>query len=187
MTFGEGGDGIDNPAGFIRGLINEGETQTSGLAIYREAGGKMIMWSGSSDPCCSYIEQENTFDTAVKGLGAEQVQKMFALYSIPGMGHCAGGTGPEDSTDMLLQTMIDWVEKGKEPGAIVAHRGTRVQTPFRVMTTTAEAGVPLQASTGVSRDFLLCRYPMVSVFDTSKAKVEGAVYDAGNWSCRAKR
>jgi hypothetical protein len=28
-----------NPAGFIRGLLNEGETPTAGLAIYREAGG----------------------------------------------------------------------------------------------------------------------------------------------------
>lgn len=35
------GDGYDigNPAGFMRGLIAEGETATSGLQIFREAGG----------------------------------------------------------------------------------------------------------------------------------------------------
>ncbi len=157
------------------------------LLGFEKAGGKLIKWSGSSDPCCSYIEQENTYDNAVGGLGAERVAKMFALYSIPGMGHCAGGTGPEDAIDMMLVALIDWVEKGKAPGAIAAHRGDRVQTPFKVMATTAEAGVPLQPSTGQSRDFLLCRYPMVSVFDRSKANVPGAVLDAANWSCRAKR
>lgn len=158
------------------------------LVGFQKAGGKFIMWSGSSDPCCSYIEQENTYNNAAKFFGPEQVAKFFALYSIPGMGHCRGGTGPEDSTDLLLMALIDWVETKKAPAGVVTHRGPdRIQTPFRILTTTAEAGVPAAPSTGQSRDFLLCRYPMVSVFDKSKAKTPGAVYEAASWSCKASR
>ena len=51
----------------------------------------------------------------------------------------------------------------------------------------AAAGVPVAPYSGDSRDFLLCRYPQVSVFDKSKANVPGAAYDAHNWSCRASR
>jgi feruloyl esterase len=159
------------------------------LVGFQKAGGKFIMWSGSSDPCCSYIEQENTYDNAAKFFGKDQVAKFFALYSIPGMGHCRGGSGPEDSTDMLLMSLIDWVEKGKDPQGVVAHRGPdRVQTPFHILATTAEADVPAaRSSGGRSRDFLLCHYSAVSVFDKTKANTPRAVLEAANWSCRSKR
>lgn len=40
MTFDDVGEPSNgNPAGFIRGLLNEGEGPTSGLRIYRDAGG----------------------------------------------------------------------------------------------------------------------------------------------------
>lgn len=39
MAAGEYGEYTDNPAGFMRALLAEGESATSGLAIYREAGG----------------------------------------------------------------------------------------------------------------------------------------------------
>ncbi len=175
-------------AGFTAGGFNI-PSKPQDLVGFKKAGGKFIMWSGSSDPCCSYIEQENTYNNAAGLFGAAETAKFFALYSVPGMGHCRGGTGPEDSTDMLLSALIDWVENGKAPGGVVAHRGAdRIQTPFRILTTTAEAGVPSAGSSGgPSRDFLMCRYPMVSVFDKSKAGVPGAVYDAVNWTCRASR
>jgi hypothetical protein len=39
VAAGDYGEYTGNPAGFIRALIGEGESATSGLAIYREAGG----------------------------------------------------------------------------------------------------------------------------------------------------
>lgn len=36
-----GGPSNGNPAGFIRGLLNEGEAPTAGLQIYRDAGGRI--------------------------------------------------------------------------------------------------------------------------------------------------
>jgi feruloyl esterase len=36
------------------------------------------------------------------------------------------------------------------------------------------------------RDFLLCPIPQIAVFDKAKANIEGAVYDAKNWSCRVR-
>lgn len=157
------------------------------LVGFEKAGGKFILWSGTSDPCCSYIEQENAYNSALHEFGAARVNRFFALYPVPGMGHCGGGTGPTDSTDLMFQSLIDWVEKGKTPGKIVAHRGARAQMPFKMLTTTAEAGVPISPYSGDSRDFLMCRYPLVSVFDKTKAKIPDAVYDARNWSCKPRR
>lgn len=41
MTLDGGEDDFTNPAGFIRGLLNEGEGPTAGLQIYRDAGGEI--------------------------------------------------------------------------------------------------------------------------------------------------
>ena len=41
MPFGDDPFSNGNPAGFIRGLINEGEGPTAGLDIYRAAGGEI--------------------------------------------------------------------------------------------------------------------------------------------------
>ena len=47
--------------------------------------------------------------------------------------------------------------------------------------------MPKPLDDGASREFLLCPYPLISVFDKSKTKVPEAVYQAANWSYRAKR
>ena len=116
------------------------------------------------------------------------VAKFATLYEIPGAGHCGGGTGSNDHADQLLQTLIGWVEQGKTPAAVVAHRGEHAQLAFNADDEMARtAGVRIPVPAGPARDFLLCPFPQVPVFDKSKAKVPGAVNDAANWSCRASR
>ena len=46
------------------------------------------------------------------------------------------------------------------------------------------SGVLVPPPTGTSRDFLLCPYPEVAVFDRTKAGIPDAVYDAANWTCQ---
>jgi hypothetical protein len=43
------------------------------------------------------------------------------------------------------------------------------------------------ADVSLPRDFLVCPYPMRSVFEQRKAAVPGAVLEAGNWSCQLPR
>jgi hypothetical protein len=82
--------------------------------------------------------------------------------------------------------MIDWVEKGRAPEGVVAHRGDRAKLMF-ASADGSVSGVVVPPAVGSARDFLLCPYPMVSVFDRSKANTPGAVFEAANWSCRASR
>lgn len=160
------------------------------LSPFEKAGGKALFWGGVSDPCCSNLANENFFiDMAGAMGGADRVAKFATLYPVPGAGHCGGGTGPDDHADQLLQALIAWVEKGEQPGAVVAHRGAdRAKPAFKGDNELAtQSGVAIPTGEGASRDFVMCPYPQVSVFDKSKASVPGAVYEAKNWSCRASR
>lgn len=61
----------------------------------------------------------------------------------------------------------------------------RQQLLFADPATKMVSGVLVPPPTGSSRDFMLCRFPEVAVFDRSKAGTPNAVYDAANWSCKA--
>jgi feruloyl esterase len=150
---------------------------------------KAIFYVGIGDPAFPHVGMENYFNVLTKKIGAERVQSFARLYQVPGWGHCGGGSGPTDGTDVMLDALTKWVEKGTPPQALVMHRGAdRVQTLFpsiRSVAGQAEAGarVPVAASMP-SRDFLVCQYPMLAVFDKSKAEASDAVYEAKNWSCK---
>lgn len=167
--------------------IGYGYPYSADLRGMRKSGNKVILWNGVSDPCCIDTEMEQYYQDAAAKVGGMAALRQFArFYRVPGMGHCGGGTGPQDAPDMLLQELINWVEKDEEPGPVVAHRGAeRAQLLFADPKTRQVSGVLVPPPTGGSRDFLLCPYPMVSVFDRSKADLPGAVYDAKNWSCKA--
>jgi hypothetical protein len=87
----------------------------------------------------------------------------------------------------MLQALMDWVEKGAPPRDLVMHRGADRAKRLFAADTTREIGVAVGQSNGTSRDFRVCPYPLVSVFDRAKAQVSGAVYDAKNWSCQLAR
>jgi feruloyl esterase len=157
------------------------------LRGYKKAGGKLIMWNGVSDPCCSDVDQLTYFQSAGKKVGGMQQLDEFAkFYSIPGMAHCGGGTGPQDAPDQLIEAMIAWVEKDRAPGPVVAHRGDRAKMLFADPKTGTVSGVLVPPSKGTARDFLLCPYPQVAKFNQALANTPGAVDDAANWSCKAQ-
>jgi len=41
------------------------------------------------------------------------------LYGVPGMGHCAGGPGPQPDYSAWLTALVGWVEEGQRPEAII--------------------------------------------------------------------
>jgi feruloyl esterase len=155
---------------------------------FEKAGGKAIFYVGIGDPAFPHVGMENWFNIWMDRIGAERRDKIAKLYQVPGWGHCGGGSGPTDGTDVMLHALINWVEKGATPGALTMHRGAdRVKLLFPNIQSAAgraEAGAVVPVLTERSRDFLVCPYPQIAVFDKRKASIAGAVYDAVNWTCR---
>ncbi len=60
----------------------------------------------------------------------EETDKFLRLYMVPGMGHCGGGQG--HSTVDWLTPLVDWVENGVAPEAIVGSKpgSTRPHCPY---------------------------------------------------------
>ncbi|MAF29873.1 MAG: hypothetical protein CL820_01625 [Croceicoccus sp.] len=166
--------------------LDFGYPYNTDLRPFQRDGGKVLFWNGVSDPCCSDIETEQYFLEAGNKAdgGMAGFRDMAAYYRIPGMAHCGGGTGPADAPDQLLRELIDWVEKGKAPGPVVAHRGTdRAKMAFADQSGTV-SGVIVPPPTGSSRDFLLCPYPTVATF--KGVQTSDGVYDAANWQCQKR-
>jgi len=163
------------------------------LTPLEKTGGKVMLFVGVSSPCCSNLEMENYVAKVTREQGAARVSRYMAMYQFPGVGHCSGGPGPQDGIDVVLEELVRWVEEGRQPGPVVAHKGAdrtrfmfaaNADVPMVPKELTGDRPLPTPPVTGPSRDFLLCPYPQKSVFDRSKANVPGAVLEAANWSCR---
>ena len=83
--------------------------------------GKLILYHGWADglvvpqPTLAYYHDmvEMTFGGDLSA-GRERAR----LFMVPGMGHCRGGNGP-DTWDRL-RPLVDWVERGTAPDALIA-------------------------------------------------------------------
>lgn len=138
------------------------------ISAFKKAGGKLILWAGLGEnavPPSTEIESYKIMKKIIPG-----TDDFVRLYLAPGVYHCAGGPGPQDTPDRLLDKVIDWVEQGKRPDEVVASAWT--PTP----------GSPLAAAPPIpSRTVLLCPYPQTAVFSAKKGAFP---YDAANWSCK---
>jgi feruloyl esterase len=158
-----------------------GGPYSTDLKPFDKANGKVIFWNGVSDPCCSDQDLINYYKHVGAAVGSTATLESFSrLYKVPGIGHCGGGTGPQDAPDRLLESLIAWVEKGHAPREVVTHRGERASLMFANPNTGTVSGVVVPPSTGTPRDFLLCPYPTIAKFNGKK---DGEA-DAVNWSCR---
>jgi pimeloyl-ACP methyl ester carboxylesterase len=89
------------------------------LGSYYRKGGKILFYHGASDPWYSMID---TLDYVQRNEAVNPEANSSRFYSVPGMAHCSDG-GLEQFD--MLTTLVDWVENGKSPGAIVATDWTR--------------------------------------------------------------
>jgi pimeloyl-ACP methyl ester carboxylesterase len=90
------------------------------ISSFIDQGGKHIFYHGEADPWFSANETVRYF----KAMGefhdsVTSVEDYARLYLVPGMAHCAGGEQTVDSFD-LLTPIVEWVESGEAPGAVVA-------------------------------------------------------------------
>jgi feruloyl esterase len=134
-------------AGYIEALETD-------LSAFKARGGKILFYHGWHDPGPSPINTITYYNDVLATMGPDQSDWM-RLFMVPGMGHCAGGIGPDQAN--YLYAIEDWVEDGKAPERIIASR-TR------------------DGATDMTRP--LCPYPQVAVWDR-----EGDPNDAASFTC----
>lgn len=95
------------------------EPASTNLSTFSGHGGKLLFFHGDSDPWFSPLDTLQYYQSlAATNGGADKVASWSRLYLVPGMGHCGGGPSL-DQFDML-SAVVNWVEKGTAPDAVVA-------------------------------------------------------------------
>jgi hypothetical protein len=137
-------------------------TDTFGhLDQFRASGGKLLTFVGMNDQLIMPQGVLHYYRQMARRYGGpndddfSEVQKFFRLFRGPGVGHCAGGVGPQPQG--LFNVLVDWVENKVAPQSVLAQN--------------AVGGV-------VTRTRPLCPYPQTAVY-----KGSGSVDDAANFSC----
>lgn len=134
-------------------------TDNPDLTPFRDRGGKIILWHGWSD---QLIYPEGTIDYYQRVErqmgGAANVSQFARLFLAPGVGHCAGGPGPQPAGQ--FDAVVRWVEQGQAPESLNAVRR--------------------DASGKVVRSRPLCQFPMIA-----KYKGTGSSDEAANFACAA--
>jgi len=126
------------------------------LSKFKARGGKLLLYHGWADPGPApenTINYLNAVNKQVSGNNSDWMR----LFLLPGVGHCSGGTGP-DQVDYLT-ALENWREKGVAPNEVLA---TRNRQDLPRMTRP------------------LCAYPQVAKYSGS-----GDTNDAKNFSCAA--
>ncbi|MCB5362159.1 tannase/feruloyl esterase family alpha/beta hydrolase [Pusillimonas sp. CC-YST705] len=138
------------------------------LETLRDRGGKMIVVHGASDGVFSVDDTQQWYEGLMQANNGD-ASKFARFFPVPGMGHGSGGPST-DQFDML-DSLIDWVERGKAPDSVLAQaRGAG--NPGGVNT-------ELPADWAPDRTRPLCPYPLVARYNGS-----GSIERAENFSCK---
>jgi feruloyl esterase len=126
------------------------------LSRFKARGGKIVSYFGWSDPALNPLMGVRYYEAVTQAFGPSTTD-FYRLFMVPGMLHCRGGVGV--STFDAVTPLVEWVEKGSAPRAIV---GARVVDGKTVRTRP------------------LCPYPQTAIYSGS-----GSVDDAANFTCGA--
>ncbi|MBQ0929807.1 tannase/feruloyl esterase family alpha/beta hydrolase [Ideonella alba] len=129
------------------------------LTAFRAHGGKLLVYHGHSDAVFSVNDTRRWVDKLVANGGADTVR----FYGVPGMAHCSGG--PATDQFDALGALVDWVEQGRAPQALLA----RVNP----------ANKELPADWSKDRSRLLCPHPQVARYSGGPAE------SASSFRCEA--
>jgi len=141
------------------------------ISSFASRGGKAIVYQGWQDPVTNALDTIAYYERVRARQGSqESTDRFFRLFLVPGMGHCAGGTGATsfgnqnapapmiDAQHDLLSAIDAWVEKSTPPDRIIASRVVNGTT---------------------ARTRPLCPYPQKATYSG-----QGSTDDAANFSCR---
>jgi len=95
------------------------EPASTNMSTFSGNGGKLIFFHGDSDPWFSPLDTLDYYvSLAETNGGADKVASWSRMFLVPGMAHCGGGPAL-DHFDML-SAVVNWVEKGTAPDAVIA-------------------------------------------------------------------
>ena len=100
------------------------------LRRFKAHHGKLIMVGGWDDPLIPPDTLIDYYQTATRTLGGPAATTdFFRFFMVPGMEHCVGGVGA-DSIDYVT-AMMEWVEHGRAPDALMSNHLVTPQTMLR--------------------------------------------------------
>jgi len=145
---------FDSYAEDVKLIANTLNATNPDLSAFRKNNGKLLMWTGWSDPLVSPL---GTIDYHDKVLAHDQTaEKDMRLFVMPGVEHCWGGVGPWVAN--YLNVLDKWVESGDAPEQTTAYW--------------------LDEKKQLSGSRLLCAYPKVSKYDG-----KGNTRNVSSFSC----
>jgi feruloyl esterase len=130
-----------------RSVVN---ADSPNIDAFTKHGGKIIFYHGMADGIFSPLDTIRYRDDLKQRYG-DKVDSFSRLYLIPGMGHCSGG--PATDQFDAVSALVNWVEKGKAPDALIAKAAPNSAWPER------------------SRP--LCAYPKQAIY-AGKGSIEAA-------------
>lgn len=142
------------------------------LSRFAARGGKLILYHGWSDAAIPAQGTVYYRDQVVRRLGAAQSASFMRLFMVPGMHHCAGGTGPsdfgqnsvpasgDDPSTSVASALEAWVEHGHAPEQMIARQPGPAGLPPRTglicaypkRATLKKGGNPQRATSYLCRD-----------------------------------
>lgn len=100
------------------------DIMSTDLDVAKASGAKILMWHGGADPLIPWRQAVHYYNEASERYkGYSNLMPWFRFYLAPGVGHCGGGTSPQNPFGVL----VDWVENGVEPDTILAAGGGRTR------------------------------------------------------------
>jgi feruloyl esterase len=147
------------------------DTDASGLLhpnlstfIGPENGGKLLIYHGWSDPVLAPAATIDYFNTILQQNGGDlgAVEDSVRLFMVPGMHHCGGGPGPNNTN--WFNPMFFWRDFDVQPDNIVLNH---------FQNNDPNTGI-------VTRSMPVCAYPETAKYDGS-----GDVNNASSWTCVA--
>jgi feruloyl esterase len=95
------------------------EPASTNLSTFSSNGGKLIFFHGDSDPWFSALDTLGYYQSlGPTNGGADKVAEWSRLFLVPGMAHCGGGPALDHFN--MLDAIVNWVEKGTAPDAVIA-------------------------------------------------------------------
>lgn len=131
---------MDEIDGNIASFVNANGVD---LSAFRERGGKLLMYSGSTDTQVATFNTIRYYERLVEHEGSlEKAQEFARLFIVPGLGHMQGGPGindigqvvssdevPQDAEHSIINALMEWVENGRVPEKLIG-TGYKDVNPF---------------------------------------------------------
>jgi feruloyl esterase len=99
------------------------DTSRANIRAFGDHGGRTIIWHGLADNDFTANGTIQYVDSIRRELGAQRTNDVLRFYLAPGVAHCAGGDGPQPVA--LLNTLMDWVERGRAPSTLISENRNR--------------------------------------------------------------